>query len=95
MQFSLITSLIALAATSSAATIQQRQNGNRPVANGACCVPATSLKQDVCTVNGAQGKCVPAGSANCGEALTCVQDNLLTCDANTLENGRPRCRPTA
>ncbi|CAJ2510388.1 Uu.00g050910.m01.CDS01 [Anthostomella pinea] len=97
MQFS-ITSLfaaLALAATTSAAAIESRQNDNRPVADGACCVADSSLKEDVCTVNGAAGKCVPAGSANCGAALTCVQVDLLTCDANTLENGRPRCRPTA
>ena len=41
------------------------QNAGRPVPNGACCVAATSLKQDVCTINGAQGRCVPSGSANC------------------------------
>jgi hypothetical protein len=27
-----------------------------------------------------------------GEQLTCIEDNRLTCDANTLERGRPRCR---
>jgi hypothetical protein len=29
-----------------------------------------------------------------GAALTCIEDNRLTCDANTLERGRPRCRLT-
>ncbi|CCC05098.1 hypothetical protein SMACR_07755 [Sordaria macrospora] len=42
-----------------------RQNANRPVPNGACCVANTSLKQDICRVNGRQGKCVPANTANC------------------------------
>jgi hypothetical protein len=32
---------------------------------GACCVANTSLKQDVCQVNGQQGRCVPAGVNNC------------------------------
>jgi hypothetical protein len=40
-------------------------NANRPVPDGACCVANTNLKQDFCTVNGQQGKCVPASSAGC------------------------------
>lgn len=41
-------------------------NANRPIANGACCVANTSLRQDVCTDgSGAPGRCVPSGSANC------------------------------
>jgi hypothetical protein len=27
-----------------------------------------------------------------GEQLTCIEDNRLQCDANTLERGRPLCR---
>ncbi|KAK3380802.1 hypothetical protein B0H63DRAFT_523543 [Podospora didyma] len=72
----------------------ERQNANngRPVANGACCIAATSKKQDVCTVNGAQGKCVPANTANCGGRLTCIANAKLTCNNNVLENGRALCR---
>lgn len=41
-------------------------NAGRPVANGACCVANTSLRQDVCKdAAGASGRCVPSGSANC------------------------------
>jgi hypothetical protein len=41
------------------------QNAGRPVPNGACCTPNTSLKQDVCNVNGSTGRCVPSGANNC------------------------------
>ncbi|KAF3052068.1 hypothetical protein E8E11_007589 [Didymella keratinophila] len=68
------------------------QNAGRPVPNGACCVANTSLKQDVCNVNGQSGRCVPSGTNNCGAQLTCIEDSRLTCDANTLERGRPLCR---
>lgn len=46
-------------------TIEKRQNAGRPVPNGACCAEARSLKQDVCTVNGRRGRCVPAAVNNC------------------------------
>ncbi|KAJ0334516.1 hypothetical protein COL5a_000575 [Colletotrichum fioriniae] len=58
---------------------RQGANANRPVPNGACCVANTSLKQDVCNVNG-------------GSSLTCIEDSRLDCDPNTLERGRPLCR---
>ncbi|KAK0615322.1 hypothetical protein B0T17DRAFT_498509 [Bombardia bombarda] len=72
----------------------ERQNANngRPVANGACCIAATSKKQDVCAVNGQQGKCVPANTAGCNAALTCIANSKLTCNNRVLENGRPLCR---
>jgi hypothetical protein len=41
------------------------QNAGRPVPNGTCCVANTSLKQDVCNVNGQSGRCVPSGANNC------------------------------
>ncbi|KAK3402386.1 hypothetical protein B0T20DRAFT_346193 [Sordaria brevicollis] len=69
-----------------------RQNANRPVPNGACCVANTSLKQDVCRVNGRQGRCVPAAVNGCNERLTCIEDFRLTCNPNVLERGRPLCR---
>ncbi|KAL2060645.1 hypothetical protein VTL71DRAFT_9286 [Oculimacula yallundae] len=97
MQFSIAATFFAFLAVASGMAIESRQagaNANRPVPNGACCVPNTSLKQDVCNVNGQTGRCVPAGVNNCGAALTCIEDNRLTCDANTLERGRPRCRLT-
>ena len=76
--------------------VVERQNGglnaNRPVPNGACCVANTSLKQDICNVNGQRGRCVPAAVNNCGARLTCIEDNRLTCNQNQLERGRPLCR---
>ncbi|OLN84937.1 hypothetical protein CCHL11_04037 [Colletotrichum chlorophyti] len=71
---------------------RQGANANRPVPSGSCCVANTSLKQDVCNVNGQTGRCVPAGVNNCGARLTCIEDNRLACDPNTLERGRPLCR---
>jgi hypothetical protein len=64
MQFSLATVILGFAALASAApSIVARQNGNRPVPQGACCVANTSLKQDACTAqNGSQGRCVPGGN---------------------------------
>ncbi|KAH7115131.1 hypothetical protein B0J11DRAFT_539909 [Dendryphion nanum] len=85
----IIASLVAIAAAA-----PRPQNDNRPVAQGACCVPNTSLKQDVCNVNGVTGRCVPSAANGCGAALTCIEDNRLTCDPNTLERGRPLCRLT-
>ncbi|KAF2199789.1 hypothetical protein GQ43DRAFT_482139 [Delitschia confertaspora ATCC 74209] len=83
---------IVLTLAVSAYALPQGVNANRPVPNGACCVPATSLKQDVCNVNGQSGRCVPAGVNGCGDALTCIEDNRLTCDPSQLERGRPLCR---
>ncbi|KAL8377310.1 hypothetical protein RB595_008140 [Gaeumannomyces hyphopodioides] len=110
MKFTLA-SVLALVAVASAATVEtpeqavdrrevrlmerQGANDNRPVPNGACCVANTSLKQDVCRVNGQSGRCVPAGVNNCGTRLTCIEDNRLTCNANVLERGRPLCRLAA
>jgi hypothetical protein len=73
MRFSLPTVFITLIALSSAA-ITDVENvyatprsvlDTRQAANGACCIPQKSLKQDACTVNGAAGKCVPGGPAAC------------------------------
>ncbi|KAF5854330.1 hypothetical protein GGP41_007113 [Bipolaris sorokiniana] len=92
MQFT--TSAIILALSALAAAMPQGANANRPVPNGACCVANTSLKQDVCNVNGQTGRCVPDSVNNCGAQLTCIEDSRLTCDPNTLERGRPLCRRT-
>ncbi|KAJ4985475.1 hypothetical protein SVAN01_09040 [Stagonosporopsis vannaccii] len=89
MQFTIHT-ILSLAAFGAA--FPSPQNAGRPVPNGACCVANTSLKQDVCNVNGQSGRCVPSAANNCGGQLTCIQDNRLQCDANTLERGRPLCR---
>ncbi|KAH8892107.1 hypothetical protein GQ53DRAFT_134182 [Thozetella sp. PMI_491] len=70
-------------------------NEGRAVASGACCIAEVSKKEDVCNVNGAAGKCVPANSAGCGAALTCIANAKLSCNNNVLENGKPTCRPTA
>ncbi|KAB5543144.1 hypothetical protein GE09DRAFT_239515 [Coniochaeta sp. 2T2.1] len=72
----------------------ERQNANngRPVPDGACCVAATSKKQDICTVNGQRGKCVPANTAGCSDKLTCIADQSLVCDPTKQENGRTLCR---
>jgi hypothetical protein len=76
MQFSIPTLITLLAAATSinAAALQNRQNANRPVPNGACCVANTSLKQDVCNVNGQAGRCVPAGVNGCKFATACHSD---------------------
>jgi len=73
MQFSITALLFGLVAVSSAAIadVENVRNTprsvleNRQAANGACCIPEQSLKQDACTVNGAAGKCVPGGPAAC------------------------------
>jgi len=80
MKFS-VSTLFAFVATVSAVAIEapgmsavrrevlllERQgvNADRPVPTGACCVANTSLKEDVCSVNGAAGRCVPADVNNC------------------------------
>ncbi|UPX09366.1 uncharacterized protein EKO05_0000056 [Ascochyta rabiei] len=89
MKFSILT-IVPLAAL--AAAFPSPQNADRPVATGSCCVANTSLKQDVCNVNGQSGRCVPSAANNCGGQLTCIEDNRLQCDANTLKRGRPLCR---
>ncbi|KAF2851957.1 hypothetical protein T440DRAFT_447411 [Plenodomus tracheiphilus IPT5] len=92
MQFTTATIILFLSALTAA--MPSPQNDNRPVPNGACCVANASLKQDVCNVNGQTGRCVPDNINNCGAQLTCIEDSRLTCDANTLERGRPLCRRT-
>ncbi|KAF2821939.1 hypothetical protein CC86DRAFT_301170 [Ophiobolus disseminans] len=87
-----LTLALALSIASLALAAPRPQNDNRPVAIGACCVANTSLKQDVCNVNGSTGRCIPSAANGCGAALTCIEDARLTCDANTLERGRPLCR---
>jgi hypothetical protein len=65
MQFSITAVLFGLVAASSAASVYSSGIEARQAANGVCCIPNTSLKQDACTVNGAAGKCVPGGPAAC------------------------------
>jgi hypothetical protein len=73
MQFSITAVLFGLVAISSAAItdvegvyhVARAEIETRQAANGACCLPNKSLKQDACTVNGAAGKCVPGGPAAC------------------------------
>lgn len=73
MQFSITAVLFGLIAASSAAItdvegvygVARSEIETRQAANGACCLPNKSLKQDACTVNGAAGKCVPGGPAQC------------------------------
>jgi hypothetical protein len=110
MQFSTLASvLFSLVAVASAGVVDvegiknaprdtvlvERQNQNRPVPNGQCCVANTSLKQDTCTAsNGEQGRCVPGGN-NCGSSLSCVQQSNLQCDNNVIERGNTLCRARA
>ncbi|KAI0015731.1 hypothetical protein F4780DRAFT_783866 [Xylariomycetidae sp. FL0641] len=90
MQFSLATVLLGLSAVSSAAVLQRRQ----AFATGECCIPNTSLKQDVCqTSAGESGRCVPGGN-DCGGALSCVADANLGCDDSIEERGSTLCRAT-
>jgi hypothetical protein len=106
MQFSNIASVLFLAAVASAglvdvegvrsaprdAVLVERQNQNRPVPNGQCCVANTSLKQDACTSSsGEQGRCVPGGN-NCGGRLSCVGQSQLQCDNNVQERTNTLCR---
>lgn len=81
MKFSIPTTFFALVALSTAIAIEEpgasavrrevllleRQgvNANRPIPTGACCVAATSLNEDVCSVNGQTGRCVLASVNNC------------------------------
>lgn len=86
MQLSLATLFLGLAAFASAlpqdSTLVARQNQNRPVPRGNCCVANTSLKQDACTAaNGQAGRCVPGGN-NCEFHL---RDSDGCRDANKLE----------
>jgi hypothetical protein len=68
MQFSITAILFGLVAISSAASVGSTLDTRQ--ANGACCIPNRSLKQDACTVNGQAGKCVPGGPAQCKQSLT-------------------------
>ena len=76
MKFSIPTALLALISCASAIALdstpvrrelleRQGANANRPVPTGACCVAATSLKEDVCFNNGQSGRCIPASVNNC------------------------------
>ncbi|KAM0273494.1 hypothetical protein ACHAQH_008317 [Verticillium albo-atrum] len=104
MQFSLATTLLGLAVVACArvtdvsahrAALVNRQNENRPVPSGACCVANTSLKQDTCTSqSGATGRCVPGGN-DCGGSLSCVEQSNLECDDNVIERGSSLCRAIA
>ncbi|KAK7186894.1 hypothetical protein DPSP01_007082 [Paraphaeosphaeria sporulosa] len=92
MQFSITALLFGLVAISSAASVGVSSIDARQAANGACCIANKSLKQDACTVNGAAGKCVPGGPAQCGGALNCVANNQLTCDNAVPERSGVLCR---
>ncbi|KAH3977302.1 hypothetical protein HBI64_187650 [Parastagonospora nodorum] len=100
MQFSITAVLFGLVAISSAAiadvegvyNVARADLETRQAANGACCIPNQSLKQDACTVNGAAGKCVPGGPAACNGGLNCVANNQLVCDNNVPERSGVLCR---
>lgn len=88
MQFSIVAVLLGLSAFAVANPMPQ--NGGRPVANGNCCVAATSLKQDACQSPNGAGRCVPGGSGtNCMSYSTqSLYAFLLTV---TLGNGALDC----
>ena len=78
MQFSITAVLFGLVAISSAAItdvegvyhVARAEIETRQAANGACCLPNKSLKQDACNSPNGPGRCVPGGGgANC-EFLT-------------------------
>lgn len=88
MQFSITAVLFGLVAISAAAVtdvegvygVAVAEIEARQAANGACCIPNKSLKQDACTVNGAAGKCVPGGPAACKSKTSspnCDQAKLM------------------
>lgn len=93
MKFTILTSLFFTALSVNAAVIESdtsvlrrdifaRQNAGRPVPSGTCCVANTSLKQDVCNVNGQTGRCVPASVNNC-------EYFLPNCDCwSTMRDGK-------
>lgn len=89
MQFSITAVLFGLVAISSAAiadvegvyNVARSELENRQAANGACCIPNQSLKQDDCTVNGAAGKCVPGGPAACKY----TKESVPRSDTNTFD----------
>jgi hypothetical protein len=95
------TTAIFLAMSALAAAMPQGANANRPVPQGSCCIAATSLKQDVCTVNGQSGRCVPDSINNCESQLhikhgteglrlmNYVGGEQLTC----IEDSRLTCDP--
>lgn len=83
MKFSVSATIFTLLAVASGMAIEERQTGvnaNRPVPSGACCVAATSLKQDVCNVNGQTGRCVPANVNNCKLLSYSVQNAMYKLD---------------
>ncbi|EUC50691.1 hypothetical protein COCMIDRAFT_81284 [Bipolaris oryzae ATCC 44560] len=100
MQFSITALLFGLVAISSAAITDVEGVRNTPrnvietrqVPNGQCCFPNQSLKQQPCTVNGADGKCVPGGPGACNGALNCVSNDQLVCDNNIPERAGVLCR---
>ncbi|KAL2208284.1 hypothetical protein CC79DRAFT_1334047 [Sarocladium strictum] len=102
MQFSLANVILGFAALAAAApsspngfTIVARQNGNRPVPQAVCCVANINLRQDKCrTTNGQAGRCVQWTFLG-GNALSCVAEVNLTCDANRRERGETLCRARA
>jgi hypothetical protein len=67
---------VALSLASIAFATPTPQNAGRPVPNGACCTPNTSLKQDVCNVNGQSGRCVPSGANGCKYPNPCDDSTL-------------------
>ena len=72
MKFTLAITLFPLLALAA----PQPQNNGRPVPNGGCCVANTSLKQDVCNVNGQTGRCVPDSVNNCEFELRAMVSGL-------------------
>lgn len=65
------------------------QNANRPVPEGACCVSNTSLKQDVCFVNGQSGRCVPSPVNGCMLSIPHVRPfNLPLVGLRRMRTGR-------
>ncbi|CAG7563910.1 unnamed protein product [Fusarium equiseti] len=109
MQFSIATIILGFVAVASAGIVDvegvrnaprdavhvRRQNQNRPVPQGQCCVANTSLKQDACTAsNGQAGRCVPGGNA-CDSRLSCIEQSNLECDNNVQERGNTLCRARA
>ena len=59
------TTAVILAISALTAAMPQGPNVNRPVPTGNCCIANTSLKEDVCNVDGQSGRCVPDGSKGC------------------------------
>ncbi|TLD28353.1 hypothetical protein PspLS_03100 [Pyricularia sp. CBS 133598] len=69
-----------------------KDNNGRTIANGGCCNNGVNLREDICIVRTKPGRCIPESKDREGcVGLTCVDDELLSCDPNVKDRGRDKC----